>query len=183
MQDHPIEIRCSIEHVYHLVQLCCVEVLDGPDAEAIRSRILDLIEDEECPRVAIDLNGMALVCTAAWGKFMVLQQRLSRDGGTLAVVNVHETVKEALRSMKLDRLINICDSVDALAEDVAAVPLEVAADDGEPEEEIAFDEAEDEVAFEETGDENEGDDIVVFGEADDVDIVEDAGDEDEAKEA
>ena len=167
MQDHQIEIRCSIEHGYHLIRPCCIEVLDGPDAEAIRSRILDLIEDEECPKAAIDLEGLTLVCTAAWGKLMVLQQRLSRESGTLAVVNVHETVRDALETMKLDRLINICESVDALAEEVTAVPMEVT--DDEPEEEIAFEEAEDEVAFEEAEDEDDGDDAVVFGEADDED--------------
>jgi len=189
MQDNQLEIRCSIEHGYHFIQPCSVRVFDGPDAEVIRSRVLDLIEDEECPKVAIDLDGIALVCTAAWGKLMVLQQTISRESGTLAVVNVHETVKEALRTMKLDRLINICDSVDALAEPPEAIPMEVAPADEEAEE-IAFEEADDEVEFEEANGEvefeesgDDDDDVVVFGEEDKLVIIEEAGDDDEGEES
>ena len=115
MKDFGLSLKVTVEHECHVVRLPDRMFLDDAEALVVRGRIEEIIRTQTAPRVAVSLKGVKVVTTAAWGKFMVLQQALARDGGVFALIDLDQRVLDVLQGMGLLKLFRICDSVEDLA--------------------------------------------------------------------
>ena len=114
MEDFGLSIQCTVEHGYHVIRLADVIFLDDAEAQLIRARIEETVADSGNPRVAVSVKGIKVISTAAWGKMMVLQRNLAREGGALALLDVGDMIMDVLETMKLTKLFDIRESVESL---------------------------------------------------------------------
>jgi anti-anti-sigma factor len=60
----------------------------------------------------ISMEGIKLVSTAIWGKLFVLNRKLQKGGGSLAICALGPLLRDAVRVLRLDRLLSVADTVD-----------------------------------------------------------------------
>ena len=109
-------IECAKRYGFHVLHMPELVVLDESEARGLLLRIEELIHAERSPRIAVSLHDIKLVSTAAWGKFMVLHQGITNQGGRFALIDVSDDLVGVLETMKIAKLLDIRKSADALAE-------------------------------------------------------------------
>lgn len=109
-------VHCTIQHGYYVLHLAGADRLAEDEAAILDSSIRKIMAKVDSPRVAVSLQDVKLVSTGTFGKLMVLQQEISRQGGRLALVDVNSEVMEALENMKIAELLNVRETADQLVE-------------------------------------------------------------------
>ena len=76
--------------------------------------------DDGFHHIVVDCDELEFISSLGIGMLLRIQSRLSSRKGTVKLANVHGLVAEILRTVHLDQLLNIYDSVDSATEAFAA---------------------------------------------------------------
>lgn len=85
--------------------------LDNTSADYFFDCVQGEVEDGES-KVIIDCKGLEFISSMGLGMLIRLQSRLAKMGGTVKLANVTGVVASVIRTVRLDSLFGIYDSVD-----------------------------------------------------------------------
>lgn len=77
--------------------------------ELLGRELLLLIEHFQCQQLALSLDLVEFITSAALGKLILIHRKLHRNQGKLVVCDVREGVAEILKNSRLDQYLNIAD--------------------------------------------------------------------------
>ena len=94
------------------VKITHVTMTDSDNVEEFGEALLGICNHSQACRVLVDISKLQLLSSSGIGKFILLHRALSRDGGTLVLVDPSETFGEVLHATNLDRFFLIADTMD-----------------------------------------------------------------------
>lgn len=90
-----------------------VSLLDDASYKLLSERIDGLDKQNIAIKgLVVSMEGIKLVSTAIWGKLFVLNRKLQKNGGALAICALGPLLRDAVRVLRLDRLLCVVDTVD-----------------------------------------------------------------------
>lgn len=91
-------------------------MLDGRWEETFDSQsfeaTMDVLLEEDKTKICIDAHKLVYMGSTAMGLLVRYLKRVRQKGGSLVLFRVRKAVDEALRSLKLDRLLTLCSTED-----------------------------------------------------------------------
>jgi anti-anti-sigma factor len=99
-----------------IIRVLATDLNDDTTISPLRNDLQSLSTDELPMRAVIDLGAATFIASRAVGVLLAYFQRLDRIGGTLRICRVAPKVMPVLHQMRLDRLIDIYETVDAAVE-------------------------------------------------------------------
>jgi len=99
-----------------IVRFTADRTIDEAAATEFMDEIRNILEGRRGVRLVVDLTGLTMICTSAWGKLMQLHQELARVNGRLRICGLHERIIEVLTIMKLNKFFEISNTVDEAVE-------------------------------------------------------------------
>ena len=87
------------------------DVLGGPDATKINTRIRELLKEEK-KNLVLDLDGVDYMNSSGLGMLTAVHSLLRKEGGTLKLARPADRIKSLLSITKLNTLIDAYGSVD-----------------------------------------------------------------------
>jgi anti-anti-sigma factor len=82
-------------------------VLDEGETLELQQALQGLPPDAQPLKLVVNLAGVQLIRTAAWGKLMILHQQVTKSAGQLKLCHLEPPVQECLEVMKLYRLLDV----------------------------------------------------------------------------
>jgi anti-anti-sigma factor len=116
-QQQP-DLQCERKGDVLVVGFQNVSLLDDASYKLVMDRITSEGEAEPVRGLVLNMEGVKLVSTAIWGKLFVLSRKLQKDGGALAVCALGPLLRDAVRVLRLDRLLSVADTVEDALRDV-----------------------------------------------------------------
>lgn len=101
-----------------IIRVTADRTIDDAMAAEFMEEISQILEGREGVHLVLDLSGLTMICTSAWGKLMLLHQNLARARGQLKICGVHPRIMDVLRIMKLDKLFDVCETADGAVEKI-----------------------------------------------------------------
>jgi len=94
------------------------QTLDENRAFDMHEKIEELVAGRSGIKVVLNLANVKVVCTAAWGKMMLIHNRLRKKDGKFKLCHLQPHIYEVLRVMKLDQLFSLYETEEAACADV-----------------------------------------------------------------
>lgn len=102
-----------------LILILVGELMGGEGSQVVQDRIYKTIE-EEILSVVLDMGGIKWMNSAGLGIIMASITTLRGSGGDLKLANVNERVLRPIEITKLDRVIEMFESVDEAVDSFAS---------------------------------------------------------------
>lgn len=94
-------------------------IIDEVVIQQIGQQILKLVEEQAVPKVLLDFSGVQHLSSAALGVLITVNSKVKARSGKLALCCIAKPIFEVFRITKLDKLLQVHDSVDAAAKSLA----------------------------------------------------------------
>jgi anti-sigma B factor antagonist len=109
---HPSYITVVAEGEIALITFTLPSITEEENVELLGQELYALFEKYDYQKLAVNLEGVRYVTSAAVGKLISLHRKLHRLGGMLVICNIGERVAEVLRTSRLIDYFHVADDVD-----------------------------------------------------------------------
>jgi anti-anti-sigma factor len=96
----------QVEHADGVTRVVISENLVASQAKEIKTKLKQLVEEGHI-KVVIDLRGIESIDSSGIGVLVAAQNSLKAQGETLTIENVSEKIFRMMKTMRLDRHMNV----------------------------------------------------------------------------
>jgi anti-sigma B factor antagonist len=96
------------------------QLSEEENIEILGKELLDLVEQYGFRRIIVSLQQVTYITSAALGKLILLHRRLHRKDGRLIVCGALDSVREVLKTSKLNDYFTVADDVPSALSQMAA---------------------------------------------------------------
>ncbi len=96
-----------------IAALSSSEITDDDNIEILGRELFALVDEYECPKIVIDLSGVAYITSSVLGKFITLHRKQSRNEGRLVLCNLESGVANTLHTSRLNTYFTTADDIPA----------------------------------------------------------------------
>jgi len=119
MADNLSKVEFEKRDDVHVFRFRDVSLLDETVYQMLSDAIHKIREEgDPAKTLVVCMERVKLVSTAVWAKLFVLGRGLQKDEGKLALCSLGPLLREAVRLLKLDKLIPVYDTVDEAVKEV-----------------------------------------------------------------
>ncbi len=101
-------IRLSKQNEISVVRLIDDKVMDAERIALLGEELLSLANDKSGARILINMDNVRFLSSSAINKLIVLERRLSDNGGELKLSNLSQAVEEVFNITQLSSVFDIC---------------------------------------------------------------------------
>ena len=95
-----------------VVELLERRLIDTTQIERIGQQILDLIRDVSSPRLVISFAKVEYLSSTMLNALIAIEKSLKKKDGQLRLANLHADLQKVFTIMKLNKVMNICETTD-----------------------------------------------------------------------
>jgi anti-sigma B factor antagonist len=89
-----------------------VERLDAVNASAVKSKILDLINQIQLFKVIVDLSHVQFIDSSGLGAFLAIQRALNKQGGAIKLAHLNKNIQTMFEIVSMHRILDIFPTVE-----------------------------------------------------------------------
>ncbi len=101
-------IRLSKQNEVAVVQLVDDKVMDAERIAMLGEELLSLADSQQGAKVLINMDNVRFLSSSAINKLIVLERRLTGNGGDLKLSNLSPEVEEVFNITQLSSVFDIC---------------------------------------------------------------------------
>lgn len=110
---HPVYLSLDVREDVAIARFTLAQLNDEENIELVGHELFALVDQCDCRKIVMDLNGVEFVTSSVVGKMITLHRKLHRHQGTLVLCALGETVARVLKTSKLFDYFTVVDDLDA----------------------------------------------------------------------
>jgi anti-sigma B factor antagonist len=109
MSAQPRRRRLEVEDIGDVTVINFVDkkILDEQNIQIIGEQLFSLVDEEGWRKILLNFSNVEYLSSAALGKLITLNKKLSTAGGKLILCNIDPQIYEVFEITKLDKFFNI----------------------------------------------------------------------------
>ncbi len=88
------------------------KILDEPSIELVGHELSALVDSDARTKIILDFDLVEYLSSAALGKLITINKKVSAAGGKLLLCNIQKDLLEIFRLTRLDQVLTLCKTLD-----------------------------------------------------------------------